>query len=180
MQHVIVRVDRLDASNIRRALQFRSRGSNAGEAVHVDGMHTTFAPTFLSIVRVIGAQDLRDLPGGEAIPFGLAFDFEGPAGRVCWSVNTGWFAKPVLTATLLLGEQVRRARPGSDSHLADQFPQSMGVTFIPAGDIESPQNWIKLQPKQDLLSLLVGNGQEAVFAELASLYDERINPNKAS
>jgi|GEM_PF-2838145 len=64
-------------------------------------------------VRVEPGYDRRD-EGGDVIPLGIIFDLNGPRVRVSWGISTGWVRRPVLTATLRRGAQLRGERPGVD------------------------------------------------------------------
>lgn len=116
-------------------------------------------------IRFIPAVDRRD-SGGTATPFGIAFDVVGPAGRICWSVNTGIVARPILTARKLEGLQKRADRPGVDLALVHGFPQPMVVAVVvePGAIRDSPED------PERLLGALISEGSESVFEILREVY----------
>lgn len=129
------------------------------------------APTFLTRTRLVTAVDDRDEPGGTVLPFGIAFDYEGPAGRIHWAVNTGWVPRPVLTDRLLPGRpQERSDVPGADRTIAHEFPKAMGVLALPAGTVEPSEGTPVPGHGDALLAELLTEGAEAVFARLARIY----------
>lgn len=130
--------------------------------------------THITTIRMIPCDDARDEPAGRVLPFGIAFDFEGPAGRVTWALNTGWVERPVQTKELHLGRQQRSDKPGVDATLARDFPKSMDVHILPAGAVELEDGWSIDTLSEELLRTLVREGQEAVFDTLRRLYDEHL------
>jgi len=130
--------------------------------------------THFTTVRVIACRDSRDQPAGEVTPFGVAFDLEGPAGRVNWSLNTGWVDRPVITERLQTGVQERSDRPGVDPLLAREFPKPIDVHVMPAGAVEVEDGWPVRGMADELLRTMVRDGQEAVFAILKSVYNDHL------
>lgn len=130
--------------------------------------------THFTTVRVIACVDGRDEPAAELTPFGIAFDLEGPAGRVNWSVNTGWVDRPVQTERLRPGVQERSDRPGVDPLVAREFPKPMDVHVMPAGAVEVADGWPVRGMADELLRTMVRDGQEAVFVILKSIYDDHL------
>lgn len=130
--------------------------------------------THITTVRAIACIDDRDELTGKAIPFGIAFDFEGPGGRVTWSLNTGWVDRPVQTNELRLGKQQRSDKPGVDATRARDFPKPMDVHILPAGAVDPDDGWSIDTHSEELLRTLVRDGQEAVFDTLRRLYDEHL------
>jgi len=129
--------------------------------------------------RIVPSTDSRDIPGGSCVGMGLVFEVEGEAGRIVWSVNTGWVARPIVTPTMVPGAQKRAEQPGVDKHLAQNFPQPLSVAVIHAGseDFESEVNdgWFPGADSHSwvLLDALVTEGEPAVFEKLEAIYQER-------
>lgn len=86
-------------------------------------------PNYETTIRIAPGHDSRD-EGGGVTALGIIFDLQSPRARVSWGINTGWVQRPVLTAELQPGAQIRGDRPGVDSEAVLEFPQPLIVSIV--------------------------------------------------
>lgn len=161
------------ASNPPVAAQSAWFVPNPRRTVHVGDMTYIDKPTFTTSIETRAAEDHRDTPGGKATGFSINFALHGPAATIAWAINTRWFLRPVITATLsTTGSQQRSSHPGPDPHYKSLTAPGAGEILVIDRDGLNECRSIDAQANY-LLDALVGQRHEEVFLRLLDIYREQ-------
>ena len=134
-------------------------------------------PEYETNIRFVPDQDTRDEIGpdddlheGRATGMGIVFELYGKNGTLAWSINTGWFHRPVTTDGLVRGPQKRASRPGLDHAFRmniTAFPKPLyPAAFTPEKTWEIESDEIR----DALMDALTSGGEQDVFDKMKVLY----------
>lgn len=137
----------------------------------------TAVPEYKTNIRFVPGEDTRDDIGPDddlqeerALGLGIVFELYGKGGTLAWSINTGWFHRPVTTDGLVHGPQQRASRPGVDRmfrHAIEAFPKPL---YPMALSPEKTWNIESDEIRDALMDALTSGGEQAVFHHMKMLY----------